>query len=339
MTPKYSVIVPVYNAEKQIRRCVDSILAQTFTDFELLLIDDGSKDASPAILKDLEGGAKIRVFSKQNGGAASARNVGLDNARGEYIVFVDADDYVCPNLLADYEAAHDADLKIQGFRMIWKSSNFDASFSRLVCRLEGDERFTAFAQWDMVFLGALWNKCYRASVIADHHLRFTTEVHDAGEDYLFNWNYFLRTNSLQVVDAVNYVYEENPHSITHGEGGNTEGLELKLKLYENLSHLMQGIGNEALRSEAMSAYYKYFSDTVLRCLYLWDIETQQRRQLLARYATFANQVAGPSARKHLPVAFDKLLHFIVRTFSVSTADSLLCTVFKLKGWLQKLKHH
>lgn len=64
MTPKYSVIVPVYNAEKQIRRCVDSILAQTFTDFELLLIDDGSKDASPAILKDLEGGGENTRFQQ-----------------------------------------------------------------------------------------------------------------------------------------------------------------------------------------------------------------------------------------------------------------------------------
>lgn len=93
--PCVSVIVPVYNAERWLRCCVDSILAQTFTDFELLLIDDGSKDNSGAIcdeyaLKD----SRVRVLHKENSGVSSARNVGLDNALGEWIAFVDADDYI-----------------------------------------------------------------------------------------------------------------------------------------------------------------------------------------------------------------------------------------------------
>ena len=87
-----SIIVPVYNTEKFLHRCIDSILAQTYTDFELLLIDDGSKDSSGAIcdeyaVKD----ARVRVFHKENGGVSSARNLGLDNAKGEWITFVDSD--------------------------------------------------------------------------------------------------------------------------------------------------------------------------------------------------------------------------------------------------------
>lgn len=81
--PKISVIVPVYNAESTIRRCVDSILAQTFTDFECLLIDDGSKDLSRAICDEYaEKDSRVRVFHKENGGVSSARNVGLDNMIG-----------------------------------------------------------------------------------------------------------------------------------------------------------------------------------------------------------------------------------------------------------------
>ena len=93
--PKISVIVPVYNTEKYLHRCIDSILAQTFTDFELLLIDDGSKDNSGAICDEYAAkDSRVRVFHKENGGVSSARNLGLDNVRGEWVTFVDSDDWV-----------------------------------------------------------------------------------------------------------------------------------------------------------------------------------------------------------------------------------------------------
>lgn len=96
--PKVSVIVPLYKAEKYIHRCVDSILAQTFTDWELLLIDDGSPDRSGEICDEYaRKDNRIRVFHKKNGGVSSARNLGLDNMRGEYVTFVDADDWIDSN--------------------------------------------------------------------------------------------------------------------------------------------------------------------------------------------------------------------------------------------------
>lgn len=100
--PKISVIVPVYNSEQHLPRCIDSILGQTFTDFELLLIDDGSKDNSDRIcdeyaVKD----SRVRVFHKENGGVSSARNLGLDNAQGEWIIFIDSDDWISESMLHD----------------------------------------------------------------------------------------------------------------------------------------------------------------------------------------------------------------------------------------------
>lgn len=95
---KISVIIPVYNAEKWLRRCIDSILAQTFTDFELLLVDDGSTDGSPAICDSYATlDPRVRVFHKPNGGVSSARNLGLDNARGVWVTFVDSDDFLSPH--------------------------------------------------------------------------------------------------------------------------------------------------------------------------------------------------------------------------------------------------
>ena len=94
MTPKISVIVPVYNVEKYLPRCIDSILSQTFTDFELLLIDDGSPDNCGKICDEYAAkDSRVRVFHKPNGGVSSARNLGLDNARGEWIAFIDSDDF------------------------------------------------------------------------------------------------------------------------------------------------------------------------------------------------------------------------------------------------------
>ena len=97
--PKVSIIVPVYKAEKYLQRCVDSILAQTFTDFELLLVDDGPPDSS-GIISDRYAATdpRVHVFHKPNGGVSSARNLGIDNARGEWLMFVDADDTISKNL-------------------------------------------------------------------------------------------------------------------------------------------------------------------------------------------------------------------------------------------------
>ena len=101
MIPKISVIIPVYNAEKTLHRCIDSILAQTFSDFEVLLIDDGSKDKSGEICDEYaRKDSRIKVCHKENGGVSSARNMGLDNAKGEWITFVDADDYIASDFLS-----------------------------------------------------------------------------------------------------------------------------------------------------------------------------------------------------------------------------------------------
>lgn len=123
-TPKVSVIVPVYNASNYLSHCIDSILSQIDIDFELLLINDGSKDGSDKIcneyaMKD----SRIRVFHKENGGVSSARNLGIENADGEWIIFIDSDDWISEDMLKDmYDKAisEDADLVYSDLRMFFK---------------------------------------------------------------------------------------------------------------------------------------------------------------------------------------------------------------------------
>ena len=129
LSPKISVIVPVYNVEDYLPRCIDSILAQDYEDFELLLIDDGSTDKGGHIC---DGYAKhdvrVRVFHKENGGVSSARNLGLDNAVGEFVAFVDSDDYVesayLSDLVSDMTREFGTDLVIQKTYM---ADSLDAS--------------------------------------------------------------------------------------------------------------------------------------------------------------------------------------------------------------------
>lgn len=116
-----SVIIPIFKAEKFLHRCIDSILAQSYTGFELLLIDDGSPDNSGVICDEYAAkDSRVRVFHKENGGVSSARNLGLDNAVGDYIAFCDADDYVSEDWLKCFaDAVIDSlDIAFQGYNFL-----------------------------------------------------------------------------------------------------------------------------------------------------------------------------------------------------------------------------
>lgn len=117
-SPRISVIVPVYNAEKYLTQCVESILRQDFTDFELLLINDGSKDKSGLICDEYaQKDQRVKVFHKENSGVSSTRNLGIDKAQGEYIAFIDSDDYVDSNYLSILTNVT-ADLIVTGYKKL-----------------------------------------------------------------------------------------------------------------------------------------------------------------------------------------------------------------------------
>ena len=123
-----SIIVPVYNVEQYLRRCIESILSQTYHNFELILVDDGSTDSSGAICDEYAlADERIHVIHKPNGGVSSARNAGIDTAKGEYILFVDSDDRVEPQHISNMIPSADEDLVRAGFKRMKNSiiiSNF-----------------------------------------------------------------------------------------------------------------------------------------------------------------------------------------------------------------------
>lgn len=159
MDPVLSIIVPVYKAEKYLNRCVDSILAQTYKKTEVLLIDDGSPDKSGAICDEYaEKDNRVRVFHKPNGGVSSARNFGLKEATGEYIGFVDADDYIDPSMydvLLSNLKKYDADISICGF--------FQEDPNGIFHRYWNENITTTFNKEEQI-VNLLSNKFYRCSI-------------------------------------------------------------------------------------------------------------------------------------------------------------------------------
>jgi glycosyltransferase involved in cell wall biosynthesis len=215
-----SVIVPVYNAEKYLHRCIDSILAQTYTDFELLLIDDGSPDNSGAICDEYAAkDSRVRVFHKENGGVSSARNLGLDNVRGEWITFVDSDDYIHQDFLSSFSKKHDVGLVVGSFKVIgdeeWGGLLEEAFYDKAGLR----DNIVKLALMNNFLVP--WGKLFRRDIISKNNITFDERLH-SGEDTLFVYNYLMYIDSLYSCDKPYYFYER----------GN-QGLSLRIS---NLTH-------------------------------------------------------------------------------------------------------
>lgn len=203
-----SIILPIYNAEQYLHRCIDSILAQSYTDFELLLVDDGSTDGSDAIcdeyaVKD----NRVRVFHKANGGVSSARNLGLDNAQGEYITFCDADDYVGVDWLAGFSEAiaSNADLAIQGYYAIEGNNTQEKVFAPCQGDTIEDKRLLITLLMREEMYGYLWVKLFRRQIIEEYSIRFD-EQSTFREDEQFFSKYMEYAASFTCVDRVGYYY-------------------------------------------------------------------------------------------------------------------------------------
>lgn len=174
--PKISIIVPVYKAEKYLNRCVDSILAQTFTDFELLLIDDGSPDRSGEICDEYaKKDSRIRVIHKENGGVSSARQRGLDESIGEYTIHADPDDWVEPTMLEElYNKAkeEDADMVICDFIYEYKTGSFICKQHIDNCDAESILK----KMFSQQLPGMCWNKLVRRKCYIDYDIRFPHNI-------------------------------------------------------------------------------------------------------------------------------------------------------------------
>lgn len=219
--PKISVIVPVYNVEQYLPRCIDSILDQTFTDFEVLLIDDGSTDNSGKICDEYaQKDNRIRVFHKKNGGVSSARNLGIDESKGELITFIDSDDWLKQNCLQKIITnIEDVDLLVFSYTWVF----YDGSTRTVTpkeMKAEGTNEIENFilhlrhnsAKANM--FGYPWNKVFRKNIVKQNNIKFEKDLHYC-EDEIFVLSYCLKIKKTKSISASLYNHWLRNDSLTY----------------------------------------------------------------------------------------------------------------------------
>lgn len=261
--PVLSVIIPVYNAEKNIERTLHSVLLQAGENAEILLIDDGSRDRSLEICQTLaREDSRIRVFSQENGGPGAARNTGLRAARGEYIQFVDSDDTLTPGAIAGLlQAAEGHDLVIAHFNILLNNQALNRGYIARDESMARDDFLKALARRPgSYYYSALWNKLYKRQLIDEHHLAFDPEM-KWGEDFKFNMAYYAH------VDRVGFIKEPvyNYRRTLKGQTWRTmfqlpRSFAIKARLYRSLKELY--VRHEVFEKYRVYIYRYIFNVTV-----------------------------------------------------------------------------
>lgn len=258
--PKISVIVPVYNVEAFIRGCIESILAQTYTDFELLLVDDGSTDGSGNVCdRYAETDIRVRVLHKSNGGASSARNYGLDHALGEWICVIDGDDYVDRDYLKklmDKACGAHADIVFCDFFFAYPDRNVPHSTHSWTRRgIDGLGEYIATG-WTI-----LWGNLHRRSLYDAENLRSPENIRYCEDFHLITR---LVTNAVKIakVNEPLYYYRQRGGSVMHNLDKKTEADELWAYL-DTIDYLKQKGIYDALRRPMAWRTLKATQDMVL----------------------------------------------------------------------------
>lgn len=209
MPKQISIIVPVYNAAPYLERCVRSILNQDFADFELLLVDDGSDDDSLELMYRLaQVDSRIVVLHRDHAGVSVARNYALDKAVGQYVCFVDADDYVAPSYLSSLYAHKDCDMVVSGY--VVDEETCDGNCLRAsVQSLPQSGRIRISSGCDPIYplfkdgrMHACWNKMMKNDIIRKHAIRFPSIC--INEDYIFVVNYLVYAKEVYAEQSANY---------------------------------------------------------------------------------------------------------------------------------------
>ncbi len=217
---KISVIIPIYNGEKFISKCIDNVLEQSLKEIEIILIDDCSTDKTPEILKAYQSKQNIKIITnKHNLGPAISRNLGLELAAGEYIHFLDSDDLLKNNLvylnLYDYAEKNQVDIVVFDCEKrnfitndLIKIISWEVPKNKIMSTIE--EKTVCLSQ--RIFV---WNKIYKSSFIKEKNIKFLSQITD--EDRYFHWISIIKCSSIIVYPMICYIYMERENSLSHTE--------------------------------------------------------------------------------------------------------------------------
>ena len=264
MEPTVSIIVPVYNAEGTLTRCIDSILNQEYNDFELLLIDDGSQDSSGAICDSYASAdSRVRVVHKVNSGVSDSRNLALDMARGTYLQFLDSDDWITPNatrLLVETAEHYHCDMVISDFyRVVGKRVSHKGNIEE-DCVLTREE-FAAHMLENPAdfYYGVLWNKLFRRSIVESHHLRMDTHISWC-EDFMFNLEYIRQAERFYVLRSPVYYYVKTKGSLASQGMSLSKTIQMKRMVFEYYNSFYKHVLEEEEYEKNRLQVYRFLVD-------------------------------------------------------------------------------
>lgn len=288
-----SVIVPVYKCEENIATCIESILNQSMGEFKLILVDDGSPDRAPKICDTYaKKDSRIVVIHKENGGVSSARNDGIAVSEGEYITFVDSDDYLAENFLKDLLAAakqYQADLVVSGVIMeTWSKEKCE---KKQIYSFAEDKHYnsrTLLEQWGIDFppicICGPCCKLYRRDVLMRDNIRFLQDL-DCGEDTYFNMEYLERISRIWATSQCYYHYrrgnEESLFSRFH-----LDTYEIHHRVYGKMRHVMEKVEcSQTAKNNFENAYFELLVGGIHEYFRFYDkTNCVQKRELLEKIA-------------------------------------------------------
>lgn len=239
--PKISIIIPVYNVEKYLPECIESIIAQDFPDFECLLVDDGSTDGSGALC-DIYAArdSRFRVFHQQNQGVSAARNRGIAEALGEWISFVDSDDWLDCSYLSNLLSVSIGDWTISGYKIHNPNRVVDLKPDKQISFSvnSSSDRIIAHLLENYAFYGP-YSKLFKKSIIKLKGIEFNEAI-SFGEDLCFNFDYFLNVKTISCICKSNYHYRILSNTLSTKNYSNK--WELDYSQWKHMVHTFTTLG-------------------------------------------------------------------------------------------------
>ena len=264
MNPAVSIIVPVYNAENNVARCIESVLKQDYENFELILMNDGSKDSSGSICDEYAArDERIRVIHKENSGVSDTRNKAIDMARGEYLQFIDSDDWItsdatglmirmakennCEMVIADF-------YRVIGERLAHKGDiHEDGLLTREEFALHMMENPADF------YYGVLWNKLYRRDIVEKYELRMDENISWC-EDFIFNMEYIRHIENVYALHVPIYYYVKTPGSLVSQGMSITKTIQMKRTVFKCYNEFYKDIFKEEDYEKRRRQVYRFLVD-------------------------------------------------------------------------------
>lgn len=239
-----TVIIPIYNAEKHLEKCINSVMNQACGDFELLLINDGSTDQSGKICERFAAkDQRIKIFRQRNSGVSAARNLGIENAVGKWITFIDADDYISANYFKVLESETDVDIILQGLTYV-EDSNVIKHIAYQAEKLVLKEFMLKYTVYP--YFSSSWSKFFKLEILKQQKISFNERL-TFGEDTLFNLNYLRFCKLIMTSDFSGYFYRV----LNSGLANSAYSYQHDLSLYRAFEDLRSKYRNRAFFEESI----------------------------------------------------------------------------------------